>query len=180
MMSNLVLSKQWFDETFIDLSLNCQLELEDWNRAKQTLYWNRPKRCSVSESLLWALILDLCQRHRDGTDGESARLPATRAWSRQRLTVTLPMTRMTNFSRHRAGPPAGARRHGPLRLTEPDAPCRCRSPWRPQACQCRVPGLNAGVGTRMLTGWQYASGYSLLGKPEVLSQVFLVYQVKGR
>ena len=43
---------------FVNFSLQCRLELEDWYRAKSKLNCNRLKNlsCSASESLLWALI----------------------------------------------------------------------------------------------------------------------------
>ena len=65
MTRNLALPKHRSAVTFVDFSLQCvecELELEDWYRAKSKLNWNRPKSCSASESLLWALILDLSQR----------------------------------------------------------------------------------------------------------------------
>ena len=61
----LILSKHRSAETFVDFSLQCGLELEEWYRAKSKFHWNRPKSCSASERLLWALIImipDLSQR----------------------------------------------------------------------------------------------------------------------
>ena len=56
------LPKLWSEKTFIDFSLQCELELEDWCRVKRKMYCYRSKSFSVSESLLWALILDLHHR----------------------------------------------------------------------------------------------------------------------
>ena len=56
------LPKLWSEKTFIDFSLQCELELEDWCRVKRKMYCYISKSFSVSESLLWALILDLHHR----------------------------------------------------------------------------------------------------------------------
>ena len=37
-------------------------QMDDHVRRQRMIYWNRPKSCSASESLLWVLILDLSQR----------------------------------------------------------------------------------------------------------------------
>ena len=63
MMRNLDLSKHRSNGTFVNFSLQCKFELEDWFRAKCTFNWNRYKSCSASESLFWAIILDLSQSH---------------------------------------------------------------------------------------------------------------------
>ena len=55
------LSKHRSARTFIDFSLQCKLEPEDWCVAKIKMYWDSPKRISASESLLWALTRDLLQ-----------------------------------------------------------------------------------------------------------------------
>ena len=52
MTRNLALSKHRSAVTFVDFSLQCEIELEDWYRAKSKLNWTRPKSCSASESLL--------------------------------------------------------------------------------------------------------------------------------
>ena len=44
---------------FVHFSSQCKSELEVWYRGKNKLNWNRPMSCSASESLLWALVLDL-------------------------------------------------------------------------------------------------------------------------
>ena len=45
-------SKHRSNGTFVDFSFQCELELEDWYRAKSKFNWNRPKSCSASESLV--------------------------------------------------------------------------------------------------------------------------------
>ena len=64
MTKNLALSKHRYAVTFVDFSLQCKLEVTLRTRIEtgQRANCNRPKSCSTSESLLWALILDLSQR----------------------------------------------------------------------------------------------------------------------
>ena len=52
MTRNLALSKHMsaVAVTFVDFSLQCESELEDWYRTKSMLNWDRLKRCSASES----------------------------------------------------------------------------------------------------------------------------------
>ena len=44
------------------VSLQCKLELEDWYMIMRKMYWERSKRVSALESLLWAQILHLHHR----------------------------------------------------------------------------------------------------------------------
>ena len=65
-MRNLVLSKHRSKHrsagTFVDFSLQSEFKHEDWYRAKRMMYWKGNKICFAWESLLWALVLDVCQR----------------------------------------------------------------------------------------------------------------------
>ena len=52
MTFKLGLSKFRSDRIFIDFSLQCRLELEDWCMVKGNMYWDRSKSFYASESLL--------------------------------------------------------------------------------------------------------------------------------
>ena len=59
MKRKLSLSKLRSNRIFVDFSLQCELELQDWCMVKWKMYWDWSKGVSASERLLWALIWDL-------------------------------------------------------------------------------------------------------------------------
>ena len=55
----------WFayEQKLLKFSENLSIMMDTrQTSAKRKLKWNRPRCCSASESLLWVLVLNLCQR----------------------------------------------------------------------------------------------------------------------
>ena len=115
MTRKLGLSKLRSERIFIYFSLQCKIELEDWLMLKRTLHWDRSKSFSASESLLWALILDLHHKQtKSHFSWESLDKVIFVTWNRQPTWYWYYMIQDTELTALHLSPASGACAVGPF------------------------------------------------------------------